>query len=121
MKDEQKLVQRCGKKQPFTTPEGYFEQFHEKLMSSLPEVTPAETPRIQVSLMTRIKPWLYMAAMFVGIIFMVQAIMYVQDTHLTDNYADAEDIYTEEIDHFMSSSLYNEYVLYSYLTTNDYE
>ena len=121
MKDEQKLMQRCGKKQPFTTPEGYFEQFHEQLMSNLPEVTPTETPCVKVSLMTRIKPWFYMAAMFAGIIFMVQTLMYVQDTRLTDSYATAEDIYSEEIDHFMSSSLYNEYVLYSYLTTNDYE
>jgi long-chain acyl-CoA synthetase len=56
--------------------------------------------------MTRIKPWLYMAAMFVGIIFMVQTIMYVQDTHLADNYADAEDIYTEEIEDQLNSMPY---------------
>ena len=72
--------------------------------------------------MTRIKPWLYMAATFVGIIFMVQSLMYVQEKYLPiGEIAIAEEVYTEEVDHFMSSSLYNEYVLYSYLTTNDYE
>ena len=122
MKDEKELMARCGKERPFTVPEGYFEHFHEQLMSNLPENAPVVAPTIKVSLMTRIKPWLYMAAMFVGIIFMVQGIMYVHETHLgTDNIASIEDIYTEDIDHFMSSSLYNEYVLYSYLTTNDYE
>lgn len=122
MKDEKELMARCGKERPFKVPEGYFEHFHEQLMSNLPETAPAAAPTAKVSLMTRIKPWFYMAAMFAGIIFMVQGLMYVQETRLgTDKIAAVEDIYTEEIDHFMSSSLYNEYVLYSYLTTDDYE
>lgn len=122
MKDEKDLMARCGKERPFKVPEGYFEHFHAQLMSNLPETAPAAVPTVKVSLMTRIKPWLYMAAMFVGIIFMVQGLMYVQEARLgTENIAAIEDIYAEEVDHFMSSSLYNEYVLYSYLTTNDYE
>ena len=122
MKDDKELMARCGRENSFKVPEGYFEQFHEQLMSSLPEVEAATAPSTPVSLMTRVKPWLYMAAMFAGIIFMVQGIMFVQNTHFKANdIAAAEDVYTEEIDHFMSSSLYNEYVLYSYLTTTDYE
>lgn len=121
MRDEQKLMQQHGKEQPFTIPEGYFESFHEQLMSRLPEVEPTTKPVVKVALMTRIKPWLYMAAMFIGIIFMVQGIMYVQQIQLTSNAIAFEDIYTEEVDRFMYSSLYDEYVLYSYLTTNDYE
>ena len=122
MKDEKDLMAQCGKEHPFKVPEGYFEHFHEQLMERLPEGAPVAAPTIKVSLMDRIKPWLYMAAMFVGIIFMVQGLMYVQETRLgTDSMAAAEDVYTEEIDHFMSSSLYNEYVLYSYLTTENNE
>ncbi len=122
MKDDKELVARYGKKNSFKVPEGYFEQFHEQLMSSLPEVEGTVAASAPISLTARIKPWLYMAAMFAGIIFMVQGIMYVQDSHLKANETVAvEDIYTEEIDHFMSSSLYSEYVLYSYLTTTDYE
>ena len=123
MKDEKDLMAQCGKERPFKVPEGYFEQFHEQLMKNLPaNETATTTPPAPVTLMTRIKPWLYMAAMFVGMVVMVQGLMYVQETRLsTDNIATIEDVYTEEIDHFMSSSLYNEYVLYSYLTTDDYE
>ena len=121
MKDEQKLMQQYGKKQPFATPEGYFESFHEQLMSRLPETEPTAAPTVKVTLMTRIKPWIYTAAMFMGIIFMVQGIMYVQQAQMTNNSIAFEDIYTEEADRFMYSSLYDEYVLYSYLTTNDYE
>ena len=122
MKDEDKLIERYGKKQPFTMPEGYLEQLHEQLMSNLPETQPTATAEAKVTLMTRIKPLLYMAAMFVGIIFMVQGIMYVQQNHVKpDNLAAAEELYDPEVDDFMASSLYSEYALYSYLTSTDYD
>ena len=122
MKDDKDLMARCGKECPFKVPEGYFEHFHEQLMESLPESAPASAPAAKVTLMERIKPWLYMAAMFVGIVFIVQGLMYVHESRLEANSITAfEDVYTEEIDHFMSSSLYSEYVLYSYLTTTDYD
>ncbi len=121
MKDDKELMARCGKESPFRTPDGYFEHFHEQLMSSLPELeAPQAVEPIRISLYTRIKPWLYMAAMFVSTIFVVQALMYVQERRLpAENTILAEDIYTEEADHFMSSSLYDEYALYSYLTSNE--
>ena len=122
MKDDRELTARCGKRDSFKIPEGYFEQLHEQLMQNLPDTQPAPAPAAKVTLMARIKPWLYMAATFVGIIFMVQSLMYVQESRFpTDGMAATEDIYTDEIDRFMSSSLYNEYVLYSYLTMADYE
>lgn len=120
MKDDKDLMTRCGKETPFRTPEGYFERFHEQLMSSLPEMESPTMQPVHVSLFTRIKPWFYMAAMFVSTIFIAQGLMYVQKRHLPDNTSTlAEEIYTEEADHFMSSSLYNEYALYSYLTSNE--
>ena len=121
MKDEKELMARCGKKSPFKVPEGYFEQFHEQLMSSLPEPEALATaPAAPVSLMARIKPWLYMAAMFVGTIFMVQGLMFVQETRFSaEEMALTEEIYADEADEFMSTSLYNEYTLYSYLITDE--
>ena len=119
MKEDKELMAQCGKENPFCTPEGYFEQFHEQLMTSLPEVEPTAQEPVRISLFTHIKPWLYMAAMFVSTIFVVQGLMYVQENRIADTTLVAEDIYTEEADHFMSSSLYNEYALYSYLTSNE--
>lgn len=122
MTDDRELKQRYGKHDPYKVPKGYFEHFNEQLMQSLPEVRPEPAPAAKVTLMARVKPWLYMAATFVGIIFMVQGLMYVQESRFpTGEMASIEDIYTDEADCFMSSSLYNEYVLYSYLTTDDYE
>lgn len=130
MKEEKELMARCGKEHPFKVPEGYFEQFHEQLMSSLPETDTAPAPATEVTLLARVKPWLYMAATFAGIIFMAQTLMYVQEQRFpTGHMASAdtapqgashsEELYAEEADHFMSSSLYDEYTLYSYLTNDE--
>ena len=122
MNTDSELKARYGTKTPYKVPEGYFEQFHERLMSSLPEVTPETAPEAKITLMTRIKPLLYLAAMFVGIIFLMQGIAYVQHSQTARSEQMAlEELYDDEADHFMSSSLYDEYVLYSYLTTADYE
>ena len=53
-------------RQPFRVPYNYFEDFTADFMRRLPEKTVHETKII--SFYDRIKPWLYMAAMFVGII-----------------------------------------------------
>ena len=117
MKEEQDILRKIGTKNPFHVPEGYFENFTQELMSKLPEKD-SYIPESEINLWTRIKPWIYMAAMFVGTIFIVQGLVSVQKHYFpTDNIAAAEEIYTDEEDCFMSSSLYNEYVLYSYLTT----
>lgn len=122
MNTDNELKAQYGTKRPYKVPDGYFDQFHEQLMNSLPEMVPEATPTTKVTLMARIKPWLYMAAMFAGIIFMAQGIMYIQEQSLdSDELVALEELYDDEADHFMSSSLYNEYVLYSYLTTTDYE
>ena len=119
MKEEKELLARCGKENPFKTPEGYFEHFHEEMMTRLPKPEVVAAPR-QVSLMERIKPLLYMAAMFASTVFLIQGLMFVQEKRFsTPQVATIEEIYTEEIDHFMSTSLYNEYALYSYLTTGE--
>lgn len=120
MKDDKELMARCGKENPFKIPEGYFAHFHDQLMDSLPEVEPVRQEPAKVSLFTHIKPWLYMAAMFVSTVFVIQGLMFVQESKFsTDSNIVAEELYSDEADHFMSSSLYNEYALYSYLTSGD--
>ena len=122
MIDEKELMERCGKKTPFKTPEGYFEHFHEQLMSNLPEPEMTTSRPEEVTFFTHLKPLLYMAAMFVSTIFVIQGLMFVQEKKFPDTQvAASEDIYTDEADHFMATSLYNEYTLYSYLTTNENE
>ena len=53
-------------RQPFRVPDDYFEDFTGSFMRLLPKRSVTETN--VVSFYNRIKPWLYMAASFVGII-----------------------------------------------------
>ena len=57
-------------KNPFKVPDNYFAQFNKEIMELLPEREPA--PQKTVTLWDKVKPWVYMAAMFVGLYFMIQ-------------------------------------------------
>ena len=64
-----KLKEIDKTKNPFKVPDNYFAQFNEEIMSRLPEKEYV-VPR-QVPLWDKVKPWVYMAAMFLGIYFTV--------------------------------------------------
>jgi hypothetical protein len=68
--DKSKLqLEEIEKVDPFKVPEGYFEGLTDDIMSHLSERVKKEP--IKINLWTRVKPWMYMAAMFVGISLMV--------------------------------------------------
>jgi hypothetical protein len=67
METNDKLNELKGRN-PFRVPDGYFEGFTEDMMSLLPEKK-IEEPKV-ISIYDRVKPWLYMAAAFVGIILL---------------------------------------------------
>ena len=66
MKTEQNNLDRLKGKNPCTVPEGYMEGLTANIMSQLPEREPEEEVK-KVSLMDRVRPWLYMAAVFAGL------------------------------------------------------
>lgn len=65
MKKEENNLDRLKGTNPFTVPEGYMEGLTERIMSQLPEKQEERAKRI--SLMDRVRPWLYMAAVFAGL------------------------------------------------------
>ena len=66
MKKEENNLDRLKGTNPFTVPEGYMEGLTERIMSQLPEKQEERAKRI--SLMDRVRPWLYMAAVFKAIV-----------------------------------------------------
>ena len=52
-------------KNPFKVPEGYLEGLTEQVMARIPERS-REEPKV-VSLLDRIRPWLYLAGVFAGL------------------------------------------------------
>ena len=77
---ERNRIEILRDRQPFRVPEGYFEDFTADVMSRLPQKTTSETKVI--SLYDRIKPWLYIAAIFIGAIVLLQ--FYNKSTEATE-------------------------------------
>ena len=74
MNEEEYLNSKLGKKNPFTVPEGYFEQLTAQVMEKLPEKKPTK-----VAVMKRLRPWLYAAACVCGVVF-VSAVIFSNRT-----------------------------------------
>ena len=64
-----KLQEIDNSKTPFKLPDDYFEHFNEEIMNLLPEKE-FKAP-VKVTMWDRAKPWVYMAAMFLGLYFMI--------------------------------------------------
>ena len=119
MSPEEKILQKIGKKNPFTVPENYFENFTQELMDKLPAkeaVLQTEAP----TLWQQVKPWLYMAAMFCGIMLSVRIFVgKPQQEEFPISQAEAEMLPEEEWENFMRRSFNDDYETYQFLTEAD--
>lgn len=70
MKEKNDILSTIGKDSGFKVPENYFSDFAEKMAKSLPdqEIQPIQQP----TRWQRVRPFVYMAAMFAGIWCMMQ-------------------------------------------------
>ncbi|MDD2591055.1 MAG: hypothetical protein PHD59_09825 [Fermentimonas sp.] len=66
---------------PFKVPENYFTQFNEDIINRLPEKE-FYAPK-QVPLWDKVKPWIYLAAMFVGMYFTINFILKRSENSVT--------------------------------------
>lgn len=119
MKEENKILSKVGKRNPFKVPDGYFTDFTQELMSKLPEKENLYTNQ-EVTLWQRVKPWIYMTAMFCGIMLSVR--MFVdkpnQDEFPAISQSIIDSLSDEEWQIIIEHSLIDEYTLYQYLTDN---
>ena len=68
-KEESKILDKLGKNPGFKVPENYFNDFNAKLLESLPEVKITE--EVKPTMWVRVRPFIYMAAMFAGVWLMM--------------------------------------------------
>lgn len=66
MRKEDQLLEKVGRHTGMSVPDGYFESFAHQMMDKLPAYPEAPRPR-QLTTWQRIKPYVYLAAMFAGI------------------------------------------------------
>ena len=73
METNSNKLYEIDKRNPFTVPEDYFATINHKIMSRLPEKEMAAKPKT-VPMWDKVKPWIYMAAMFLGLFFTIQVL-----------------------------------------------
>ena len=107
---DKNLEDICGKENPFSVPEGYFEHFTQQLMEKLPqkEISSDIPHHNHTTTWQRIKPWFYMVAMFCGIIAGARYII-GPTVHQAEEYLE---------DALMNSHM-DDYSVYCYLTDVD--
>ena len=102
---------------PFKVPENYFAQFNQEIMNRLPEkeITAPEP----VSLWDKTKPWVYLAAMFVGLYVTIHFVMKTPgNDNLAENQAAAQQTLpgsSSNMDNYWSAVQITEEEFYQYL------
>lgn len=121
MKEEDKLLKKVGTGNPFTVPEGYFENLTSEVMNKLPEQK--EKPDFQIKEPTRwerVKPWAYMAAMFAGAALIINVASRnpnpFADTDPVTAETHVEYISDEQLDYSLTNAMFDDYSLYVYLS-----
>lgn len=124
MKEEDNILKKVGKENGFRVPDGYFENLASEVMSRLPEKeTPAMSER-EPTKWERIKPWVYMAAMFVGAALIIRVASTGRtpvDDRMAVDEAETEVVSDEYISAVLDNSMLDDYSLYVYLTDTEAE
>lgn len=118
MTTEDNLKKRIGSENPFRVPDSYFENLTSEVMKRLPEKETVVTER-KPTIWEKVKPLLYMAAMFVGAMLLIR----VASTYYTPvgNSAVEEEVdkEMEYINMAVDNSMLDDYSLYVYLTDDE--
>ena len=119
MKEENNLLRKVGKKDHFRVPDRYFEDFSKELMNNLPEKETFDATQ-EITMWQRVKPWVYMAAMFVGIMLSVRIFVgEPQKEEFPISLAEAAMLPTEEWETLVRRTSIDDYALYELLLTEE--
>ena len=115
MKAKVNKLSDIDSRNPFLVPENYFENLNDEAMSRLPQKEIIEP--IKVSLWTKVKLLVYLAAMFVGAFFFIQVLFNTTGTNIEDStQQDAvANQYISSTDKYWSNVQVTEDEFYNYL------
>lgn len=122
MKEENKLKLKYGTRNPFRVPDNYFEQFTSRIMEQLPEHQTGENEVREPSRWQRLRPFLYMAAMFCLLLTGGKWLQFYtehqQATETTEQTAQSTEEYNY-MDDMINYAMIDEELVYSYLTDTE--
>ncbi len=119
MKQNSDILTECGRRRPFTVPEDYFEGLDRRIMDALP---PCSDNAVQqpVTAWMKIRPYLYMAAAFAGMYFVLGLFAGGHGSVGANDDADGCTVYSDEyIDSFLDESMVSDFVIYDLLVDNE--
>lgn len=110
MKEENDILKKIDHRDGMTVPEGYFAEFAQRMASSLPPTEFEESagnvkPMMPRSIWQRVRPYVYMAAMFAGVWCMMK--MFSSLTATTDSLTPSATL-AEALD---NDVFFNDYVI----------
>jgi len=115
MKEEDYILRKVGKDNHFQTPEGYFENVTSEIMNRLPEIDYSQA-EAEVSTWQMVKPWVYLAAVFVGAAFILRIggmILQNSPEYLAAEEEQQERLY---IDQVVNDAMLDDYAFYQLLS-----
>lgn len=117
MGKEDNILRKSGTSNPFRVPDHYFENFTQELMNKLPEKEPMPLMS-EPTLWERVKPWLYMTAMFCGIMLSVKVFVGEpqKDEFPAISQTEVERLPDEDWEIMIDRIMMDDYTLYQYLT-----
>ena len=121
MKEEDEIYRKVGTGNAFKVPENYFENLTSEVMSKLPEKETITITKKEPTKWQKMKPLLYMAAMFAGAALIIKVAAIDLDINRSSVLSQSEMIDLDGIsDQYMSEavngSMLDDYSLYVYLT-----
>lgn len=114
--EDSTILNKYGKNPGFKVPENYFADFNQRMADMLPdvEITPVN---VKPTMWERLKPIVYMAAMFAGVWCMMQVFAHFTDTsNLNGVRAVAEKLQDDKgnLDDFIMSGAVSDYDILNY-------
>lgn len=122
MKEEDNIRKKTGTENPFRVPDGYFENLTSEVMNRLPEKEKLTAVQQEPTLWQKVRPWLYMTAMFIGAALIIR-VASSNHTPSAEERMAADDTETEMeyINMAVENSMLDDYSLYVYLADSDAE
>lgn len=121
MREEDKILKKVGTENPFRIPDGYFENLASEVMNRLPEKEKPAVLQREPTRWEKIRPWLYMTAMFVGAALIIRVASSDHGSSVERMAAEETETEMEYINMAVENSMLDDYSLYVYLADSDAE
>ncbi|MEG1564407.1 MAG: hypothetical protein RR365_11890 [Bacteroides sp.] len=125
MKEENNILRKVGTGNSFKVPEGYFENLTSEVMNKLPEQEKPAFERNEPTNWEKAKPWMYMAAMFIGAALIIRVASANRDSAGDEMAAtesgDSTLVSDQYINAALDGSMMDDYSLYVYLNDSGEE